>query len=345
MLQRLFHSRVGLSLRELADEAKVDAKTVRRDLDRFKSIGFPITDTVDGSGVRRWRTDGASRLPSLDFTNDEAFVLYLANKLSDPLAGTSLAESVDNAFAKLRATLDSRVADYVDQLAVAIHTTTPGKTQYTGDPETLDTLQMAIEESRIVHITYQSLGATEPSTRDVYPYGLTLHKGAIYILAFSPEHDQLRTYKLDRISAIEPTQLRFNKPADFNLADLYSNSFGVFQGKDLTNVKVSFRPAVARYVSERQWHASQTLAPQPDGSLLATFELNSTVEIKSWLLSFGENAIILEPASLREEIVATIEKLAASYRQEPAQTINPTHTQPATTRPQSAISKKGKKHA
>ena len=57
---------------------------------------------------------------------------------------------------------------------------------------------------------------------------------------------------------------------------------------------------MSRYVQESQWHASQKLTKQRDGSLLAEFHLDDTVEIKSWIMSFGRNAVVLEPEQLRK---------------------------------------------
>lgn len=81
-------------------------------------------------------------------------------------------------------------------------------------------------------------------------------------------------------------------------------SFGVFQGEGEAEhtVRVRFSATVARYVAEGQWHASQQLTRQPDGSLLAEFHLSTTEEIKRWILSFGRHAEVLEPEELRQEI-------------------------------------------
>ena len=83
---------------------------------------------------------------------------------------------------------------------------------------------------------------------------------------------------------------------------------------DDVTVVVKFLPAAARYVQESTWHQSQVLTRQRDGSLLARFRLSSTVEIKSWVLSFGANAVVLEPEALRAEIAAELEQLIKALR-------------------------------
>ena len=68
------------------------------------------------------------------------------------------------------------------------------------------------------------------------------------------------------------------------------------------HVKVRFSPTVARYVRESNWHASQKLATEKDGSVLAEFDLGNTEEIMRWIMSFGRHAEVLEPERLRSEI-------------------------------------------
>ena len=59
---------------------------------------------------------------------------------------------------------------------------------------------------------------------------------------------------------------------------------------------------------------TRELTDEPDGSLLARFQLSSTVEIKSWVLSFGGTAVILEPESLRTAVAEELERLLKVYQ-------------------------------
>ena len=87
----------------------------------------------------------------------------------------------------------------------------------------------------------------------------------------------------------------------------------MFQGHDEIHVRIWFHRRVARYVEESSWHASQKLTPQRDGSLIAEFDLSDGEEVKHWVLSFGKRAEILEPESLREEMLEEIAALHATY--------------------------------
>ena len=110
---------------------------------------------------------------------------------------------------------------------------------------------------------------------------------------------------------------RFTRPDDFDLHEHLAKSFGVFHGDGNVHVRIRFAPTVARYVQESNWHPSQEITPQEDGSLLAEFDLDGTEEIKRWVLSFGRYAEVLEPEVLREGIVLEAEAMLREYSREP----------------------------
>ena len=251
--------------------------------------------------------------PPLSFRYDEALALYLGRKFLEPLAGTLFWDAAQRAFQKIRPSLGKPALDYLARLTDVFHPTTVGASDYTSKAELIDTLMVAIEDCKAVHILYQSQRATEPAFRDVYPYGISYHRGSLYLVAHAPEYEEIRHYKVDRIEAVEISPFPFRRPRNFDLATHMASSFGVYQGKDDVMVRIRLIPDTARYVLESKWHPSQRLTRGRDGSVLAEFRLCGTEEIRSWVLSFGTKAVVLEPESLRREIQAEL-RLARSLR-------------------------------
>lgn len=114
---------------------------------------------------------------------------------------------------------------------------------------------------------------------------------------------------------METTKLSAVIPEDFDLADWLEHSFGVFRSTDgqLQTIRIHFTREVARYVKESRWHKSQKLHDHVDGSLIAEFELTDTQEIKRWIMSFGPNAVVLEPNKLVEEIQKDLVAMINGY--------------------------------
>ncbi|MDB5386472.1 MAG: Transcriptional regulator, DeoR family, partial [Planctomycetaceae bacterium] len=204
---------------------------------------------------------------------------------------------------------------YIDKLAQAFHSTRFGTGDYSNYGEIIDTLMIAIEDRQVVTLAYQSQHTTEPAERDVHPYHLVYHKGTLYLVAWAVDREDVRNYKVDRISnaTADARALPF-VPIEFDLDQYLAGSFGIYRGKRKpTKVSIQFQPSVVRYVEEKHWHESEKLTRQADGTLLAEFVLTSFEEVKSWIFSFGPNARVLEPPELVQEIREDLNQMARCY--------------------------------
>ena len=308
LLRTLCARHFGATVKEMSEEMGVSEKTIRRDLETFQAAGFPLVETVEDFGRKKWHIDPAKYQPGMSFAYDEAISLYMGRRFLEPLAGTVFWEAAQRAFKKIRASLGKEALKYVDQFGAMFHQTMVGISDYSKKAELIDELMVGIEDRRAVFITYQSLQATEPVTYDIYPYGLTYHRGSLYLIGRAPQHDEIRHWKVDRVEETELTEIRFNRPEDFDLQQHLAASFGIYHGDGDVQIKVRFSRDVARYVQESQWHASQKLTKDNDGSITAEFQLGDTEEIKRWLMSFGKHAQVLEPQQLRDEIVKELKE-------------------------------------
>lgn len=303
ILRTLAARRFGATVRELADEHNVSQKTIRRDLILLQSLGFPISPQPGPHGRNHWHAPHDASTPPLTFDISELLALYLGRTLLNPLAGTVVWDAAHSAHRKIKATLPESALNYLDSLSACLHRTSFRDSRYDDKAQLIDDLMVAIEDRRITFITYHSARSTEPLTYDVYPYGLVWHRASLYLVAHSQQHEEIRTFKLDRIQAAALETLKFQRPADFNLQDYLQHTLGIYHDDaPPRTVIIRFAPEVARYVQEHHRHHTQKLTPQPDGWLQAEFQLASLQEIKSWILSFGSKARVEKPEDLRTEI-------------------------------------------
>jgi predicted DNA-binding transcriptional regulator YafY len=317
LLQTLCARRNGIAIGELAREFGVTPKTIRRNLDQLKFVGFPIEETTGERGRKTWRLPDRGRVPPMAFSYDEAVVLYLAWPLFEPLAGTHLWEAAHRAQRKIRATLNEQGVKHLERLLQAFHYTKPGHNDYSRKSEMIDSLTLAIEDRKVISLTYRSVQAAEAAVRDVHPYNLVHHKGALYLFGLAVDHEEIRNYKVDRIEAVEQSNQTFQRPADFEIESYLADSFGIYSGDDDVTIVIKFLPPASRYACESKWHANGTITQCADGSAIARLRLSTTVEIKSWVLSFGASAVVLEPAELRAEILDDLERMREAYRDTP----------------------------
>lgn len=315
LLRILSARRLGATYQELQQETGVVRRTIQRDLTFLASLGFPLQETVGDYGKKRWKIDDDIGLTQLRFTLEEAAALYLGRQFLEPLAGTLFHTGARSAFQKIRATLGDAALCHLEKLASSFYHARQGWADYSPKAKLIDDLAIAIEERRLSVITYQSLRSTEPVTLyDVHPYALVFHRSALYLIAYSQDHDEIRTFKVDRISSAEIHGLQFHAPEDFNPQQYLEHSFGIFNGQgEPVTVRVSFRAKVGRILEERKFHKSQKLISQRDGSVVAEFQLSTFDEFTSWVLSFGPEAEVLEPPDVRERIVEMLRETCKRY--------------------------------
>lgn len=341
-LVRILHARrLGVTVKELMQELRVTDKTVRRDLDFLRGQGFPIEERTEDFGRKLWklRSDWGQKLLQFDF--QEAAALYLGRQLLESMAGTPFWSAANSAWRKIRSTLGDSVSKYLDRFPSVFHCTPSGHRDYAGKADLLETLTTAIEDYRAVHITYQSDQSTEPATRDVYPLRIIRKdNGALYLVAFAPGDDQKKTYKIDRMEAAEISSFVFQVHRDFDVDAYLAGSLGIYDGNDDLAVAIRFHPTAARHARESRWHRTEVFEPQRDGSLILRLRLSSTVEIRSRVLAYGAAATVLEPESLRAEIVDELRRMLHSHGAPPVESTPDSPTRPrdaeaaATRRPQ-----------
>lgn len=326
LLKSLASRKYGMTIAEMAQEAGVVERTIRRDIQTLQQAGFPIQDVhVSAHGKRHWKLESEREFLDLNFSWDEAIALYFARRHLDPLAGTLLWTSLTNAFKKIRASMGENALHHLERMRDAFHFIQFGTSCYDDKADLIDQLSIAVEDNLITLISYQSRTATEPVTYEVTPYGVIYYRNSLYFIAYSHDHETVRIFKVDRLESVEVTRLKSQRPVDFDLAKYFEHSFGIFPGTGtIQTVKIRFAPRLTRIITESRWHPSQSITHNPDGSVILTLELADLTEVKSWVLSFGPNALVLEPPALRDEIIAELTQSLAQLTDSPPAARTPT---------------------
>jgi predicted DNA-binding transcriptional regulator YafY len=302
-----------LTVAEIARELEVSSKTVRRDLDTFRDVGFALKEEVGEFGRKSYRLP-LREDPPLAFTYDEALALCLGRRHLDSLSGTMFWEAAQRAFLKIQSALSNEVVTYIERLAGSIHVTSFGWGDYAARAELIDQVLVAIEDRRPLIMTYQPERSSEPLQYEIHPYSIVQHQGSLYLIAKSCGSESIRHFKIDRVIEIEPQgEEHFSQPDDFDARKHLENSFGIYQGVESLIVRVRFTPKVARYVTEKRWHPTQKVDKLGNGAVELSFELASTAEIRQWIMSFGADAEVLEPESLRAKIRDHVQGLHSIY--------------------------------
>ncbi|MDQ6808017.1 MAG: WYL domain-containing protein [Verrucomicrobiota bacterium] len=296
--------------RKMAEELEVSPKTIQRDIDFMRDrLGLPIAYEPLRFGFRY--TEAVSAFPNIEVSEGEITALFVAQKALAQYRGTPFEKPLQSAFRKITESLKDRVSFSWTELDDVISFRSAGAS--VGDLQLFETLSNAVLRSVEVEFEYRKLTSSVYEWRLVEPYHLASVENQWYLFAFDPTRAQLRTFALPRMRHVATGRRRFRRPADFSLAKMLSESFGVFSGSGKHRVRLWFDPFAARLVSERTWHDSQRIRTARDGSITIEFQLGGLEEIERWILSWGSHVRALGPRALVERVESTARAVLSFY--------------------------------
>jgi proteasome accessory factor B len=162
-------------------------------------------------------------------------------------------------------------------------------------------------------ILYRKPNAKVAERRRVQPYHLANRDNSWYLVAHDLSRNDLRNFAVSRIESAWVTNRKFKRPASFSAEQHYARSFGAFVGKGDYRVVVRFGASIAARIKERLWHETLEMKDLPDGRLEFTLRLDSLDEFQRWILGWGPDAEVMEPAELRDRLREAVAKLVRIY--------------------------------
>jgi predicted DNA-binding transcriptional regulator YafY len=314
ILRSLDATPTGVSIRRLASERKVHQRTIRRDLVALEEAGFPLSVDREAATPRYRLTNRPfQRLTRLGFGVSELCALYMSRSMIDALAALPLRDDLARALAKIEETLPDGVRRFLDQLPGVLHAKMgPGKRRDARRMrELIPRVMESILERKRVAMRYHSFSSGRIKDYVIEPYRLTYAQGGMYLAAWVPQYEQVRTFAVERILTYAETGEHFS--ATQKLPEKpFQHSLGVNTGEPV-RVELEFDRRIAAYVAECDWHESQRITERPDGSLAMTLDVCVDPALKSFILSFGPLARIVAPGSLAEEILEELEEAREQY--------------------------------
>ena len=228
------------------------------------------------------------------------------------LQNTVFHESLESLFEKIKTTIPLESKQYLDTVRQTFQVTLKQFKEYGKYREILNTIKDAALNHKTVEMVYFAMGRRKEAKRRVDPYRILFFNGTFYVIGYCHLRKDCRTFALERIKMLTMTDESFKVPEDFRLEDYMGSGFGVIGGKP-EKIKIWFSPDIAGYIKEKTWHESQVINLQRDGSIIFEAEVAITEELKSWILSWGAKAEVLEPESLIEQIHAEALALLKVY--------------------------------
>ncbi|HEU4390061.1 MAG TPA: YafY family protein [Blastocatellia bacterium] len=301
-----------MTARELARRVEVSERTIHRDMDALSAAGIPVVAERGAGGG--WMLVEGYRTNLTGLKEAEVQALFLTQPVQ-VLSDLKLDKASEAAMLKLLAALPSahrRDADYARQ---RIHVDVTGWSRYEEAIPFLPTIQEAVWRERKLRINYQRGADCDDVERLIDPLGLVAKRSAWYLVA--AVDGDVRSYRVSRVLDATMTDLPFTRPKDFDLATYWRQSTTVFKDHlprypALLRVSPDAFPLV-RYAG-RFARVEQVLDRDPDGWTRVAMRFQFEKDAAEWVLSFGTEVEVIEPAELGERVLAMAESVVTAYR-------------------------------
>ncbi|WP_328786550.1 helix-turn-helix transcriptional regulator [Streptomyces sp. NBC_00273] len=296
---------------EVAAELEVSERTSRRDLEALAAAGIPVYSQRGRGGG--WSLVGGARTNLTGLTADETRALFL---VTGPLSATP---ELRTALRKLVRALPPtmRAQAQAATRAGVVDATDWSRNAVTADATHRSALQSAVVDGIRVRLGYAGIGKPI-GERTVDPLGLVAKAGVDYLVAGTDKG--LRTFRLSRVTSVEPTGEPVTRPRDFDLATAWRTLSGAFQdGMYAVTARARVHPDALALLQRFLGGRVRVGGPLPDGWTEVWVDGPAAKALAGHLAGLGARVEVLEPPEVRQWLARIAAELTGMYAGEEPQ--------------------------
>ena len=303
-LLSLFQGRKYWSGGDLAAKLEITSRTLRRDVDKLRSLGYPIHSTSGTEGG--YQLGAGSTMPPLLLDDEEAVAVAVGLRLSTTGIGVEgIEEASVRALAKMEQLLPPRLGRRVAALQSVV--VMPMRKKETVDADTLSKIASACRDAQMLRFRYQDHGGTA-SARLVEPHRLVNAGRRWYLVAWDTGRDDWRTFRVDRI------QQKLTVAGRFQLRPPPARDMAAYISQGVSKVLSPFRArvklmAAATVMAERLPTCTGTLEVIDANTCYFDVGSSSYESLAMYLALLGVDFVVVEPI----ELVHQIRRLAEGF--------------------------------
>ncbi|MGN0031496.1 MAG: helix-turn-helix transcriptional regulator [Candidatus Gastranaerophilaceae bacterium] len=298
----------GITLNDIQEELEVS----RRSAERLRDVliwEIPQIEELPTTGrEKHWGFSRSSHLREIiSFSKDEIAEL---EGIKNNLQLDSTKDVLNGIVDKLKALSRKNATEIEDAIEILLKTEGAAVTQkpsYKIDIRILDTIRQAIKDNLRIKCKYDS------RDKILSPFGI-VYGANVYLIGVEGDKPDPYVYRLHKITDIEITNETFDK-GDFDIKEYANRSFGVYQN-EIIKVELLFSKEVAEDVLNYNFHPTQKVKQNDDGSVTVKFKASGELEILWHIFRWGDKVQIISPKSLKKEYVEYLENVLARQRKE-----------------------------
>lgn len=287
---------------DLADRFDISLRTVYRDIRSLEEAGVPL---YGEAGVGYSLVDGY-RLPPVMFTREEAMSFVTAEKFMEQFTDASTKSSYQSAMYKMKAVLRSDEKELVENIEDRILIRKRNPKSDDAPNNILDSLLQCIAENCVARLTYSAFNSDETTERTIEPIGIFHENQFWYIVAWCHLRKDYRQFRTDRVIDIKITSEKFHKkhPSFKEYLENYEKQH-VFE-----TIKIAVPKKIARYIQNQKYYYGFVSETIKKDIVEMTFQTMTIEGFARWLLMFADQAEIIEPSYLKDQMRALLSEIA-----------------------------------
>lgn len=284
-------NREGIGLSDIMNRFHVSRRTAERMRNMIVSR-FIQTEEIEGyNRQKRWRIPQGTLKDFIQFSEDDLACLNLAKDALEKENLTSKARQLNNIIEKITASIKPNTLRKIEPDAEAL-LEAQGFAHRVGprikiNTDYLEIIKEAILSTKKIKITHNG------KTQIVAPYGF-LYGNKHYLVAYSDKAKEYRYFALHKLSCVQLTDTIFVKDESFSLADFTKDCFGVYKEPPI-EVEWLFNAETADDASKYEFHPSQQMIKNPDGTLTVKFFAGGQKEMDWHLYTWGDKVKVIKP--------------------------------------------------
>ncbi|SHK10445.1 Predicted DNA-binding transcriptional regulator YafY, contains an HTH and WYL domains [Hathewaya proteolytica DSM 3090] len=299
-MMMLLKLRGKMKLSELAEKLEVSERQVKKYRDDLEQGGVFITSTTGSNGG--YELSDKNSIVEMRLTEDEISMLDILTaefQQCNHIHHNGFKEIVDKI--KCSAHIEGTDCDMV-----GFYATEPINNCNLKEEESkYDKLKEANIIKKKVAIKYKKPGV-EAEYRIIHPYAFYTNKNEIYVVAFCEKGQGIREFKLCRIKECMLMEEKFVMDPNFNWKAYSKNCIGVWKGKEI-KIKLEIQYPYASSIKEKIWSQDQIVEETGNNSIVFSATVRESPELISWIMGMGRYVKVLEPASVRENVIKEID--------------------------------------
>ena len=296
----------GVTINDIRERYCVSRRTAERMRDSLMAIFSQVGEIETDDIYKHWGFDNNYSIRELvSFTPKEiANIEQLQRRTSNKEMKEELSKTVDKIKTLSRKNINS-IENNIELILQTEGYAVRQKPKYIIDVKTLEVIREALKKSVMV------TGIYHDKQRTIEPLGM-IYGEKIYLIAREKaKGDDIYTFLLHKFENLTLTDKTFDKQG-FNLQEYTQKSFGIYHGEVL-DVKLSFDNEVASEALKYNFHPTQTVKQEKDGTVTVKFKASGGREIIWHVFKWGKHCKVLAPKSLKDEYKSYLNECLSNF--------------------------------